>query len=103
MSLIRWLPYLYHMGAAAVNMAPAEKLGIPRHLTAPLEPVRVAGFRPVHGVAQSRLPDGRPVTVLPTETVRAVSEAFHRLGLTEVPGGVAASTYACGGLVANAW
>ena len=102
-ALRAWVRYLHQVGAAAVVPPPAKQLANPRHWTAPLEPVRVAGFRPVHGVAQSRLPDGRPVTVLPSETVRAVSEAFHRLGLTEVPGGVAASTYACGGLVANAW
>ena len=102
-ALRAWVRYLHQVGAAAVVPPPAKQLADPGVLTAPLEPVRVAGFRPVHGVAQSRLPDGRPVTVLSTETVRAVSEAFHRLGLSTVPGGVAASTYACGGLVANAW
>jgi murein DD-endopeptidase MepM/ murein hydrolase activator NlpD len=43
------------------------------------------------------------VTVLPSETVRAVSDAFHRLGLPEVPSGATPTTYACGGLTANAW
>ncbi len=103
LALRAWERYLRQVGTAAVVPPPAKQLAEPDDLPTPLEPIRDAGYRAVPGVGQARLPDGRAVTVLPAETVRAVSEAFHRLGLSTVPGGVDATTYACGGLVANAW
>ncbi|MFC4785498.1 peptidoglycan DD-metalloendopeptidase family protein [Nocardioides sp. MAHUQ-72] len=103
LALRSWEHYLRGVGSAAVVPPPAEELADPGRLAAPLEPVRVTSHRPVPGVAQARTPDGRPVTVVPAETVRAVSEAFHRVGLPTVPDGVDATTYACGGLLANAW
>lgn len=103
LALRAWERYLRQVGTAAVVPPPAKQLAEPGDLPDPLEPIRDAGYRAVPGVGQAQLPDGRRVTVLPAETVRAVSEAFHRLGLSTVPGGVDATTYACGGLVANTW
>jgi hypothetical protein len=57
----------------------------------------------MRGVAAARMPDGRPVTVLPAETIRAVADAFHRLGQDGEAEGIDAATYACGGLAANVW
>lgn len=102
-ALRSWERYLHQVARAGVVPPAARDLLDPEHLAPGLEQVRVAGFRPVRGVAAARLPDGRPVTVLPAEAVRAVSDAFHRLGLAEVPGGIDPTTYACGGLVANTW
>ena len=98
-----WTHYLHTLGAAGVVPPAARQLADPHHLDAPLETLRTAGFRTVPGVARAKLPDGRAVTVLPRETVRAVSEAFHRVGLSTVPDGIDATAYACGGLLANAW
>jgi murein DD-endopeptidase MepM/ murein hydrolase activator NlpD len=102
-ALRSWERYLHQVARTGVVPPAARELLDPDHLAPGLEPVQVAGFRPARGVAAARLPDGRPVTVLPVEAIRAVSDAFHRLGLAEVPGGSSASSYACGGLVANAW
>ncbi|NYD42880.1 peptidoglycan DD-metalloendopeptidase family protein [Nocardioides panaciterrulae] len=102
-ALRAWTHYLHSLGAAAVVPPAAKQLEDPHHLDKPLEPLRNTSYRAVPGVAQARLRDGRAVTVLPRETVRAVSEAFHRLGLSTVPDGIDATTYACGGLLANAW
>ena len=102
-ALRSWTHYLHSLGAAGVVPPAAKRLADPHHLDAPLETLRNAAFRAVPGAARTKLPDGRAVTVLPRETVRAVSEAFHRVGLPIAPDGIDATTYACGGLLANAW
>ena len=72
-ALRAWARYLHQRRRGRRRAAAGEAAGRPRPPRPPrLEPVRAAGFRPVHGVAQARLPDGRAVTVLPAETVRAV-------------------------------
>ena len=103
LALRAWERYLRQVGTAAVVPPPAKQLADPSVLPSPLEPVRDAGYRSIPGVGEARLPDGRAVTVLPAETVRTIAEAFHRVGLTTVPGDVDSTTYACGGLVANSW
>ena len=45
----------------------------------------------------------RPVTVLPAETVAAVSVAFAQLGRPYQAGGTGPDAYDCGGLAAAAW
>lgn len=69
----------------------------------PLEPLRDARNDVSPGVAVLDPPGRRAITVLSAEAVRAVSDAFHRVGLPEVPGAIEPAAYACGGLVANAW
>jgi murein DD-endopeptidase MepM/ murein hydrolase activator NlpD len=103
-ALDAWVRYLDRLARTGVVPPAARDLLDPdHHLADGLEPVRVAGHPTVAGVAAARLADGRPVTVLPTETIRAVADAFHRLGLAGAPDGISPSTYACGGLAANVW
>jgi hypothetical protein len=45
----------------------------------------------------------RPVTVLPAETVAAVSSALAQLGKPFVAGGTGPDAYDCGGLAATSW
>ncbi len=98
-----WHHYLRDLGDAAVVPPPVAALTDPAHLPAGLTPARDDHNDLVAGIA-ARERTGRPtVTVLSTEAVRAVSEAFRRVGLPEVPGAIDPTTYACGGLVANAW
>ena len=101
-ALRRWQSYLFSLADAAVVPPAAKKLTDPDRLPQHLDLVRDDRGRAVPGVAET---DGdRPtVSVLSSETIRAVSAAFSRLGLPEVPGAIAPSTYACGGFLANAW
>ncbi|MDI6911832.1 peptidoglycan DD-metalloendopeptidase family protein [Nocardioides sp.] len=100
-ALRAWEDYLRLLADnAVVPPRLADLAGGPR---APLEPLRDARNDVSPGVAVLD-PPGRPaITVLSAEAVRAVSDAFHRLGLPEVPGAIDPTAYACGGLVANAW
>ncbi len=84
----------------AVVPPPARGLADPTALPAPLEPVHDTRNDLSPGVAEVDPPGLPPVTVLPAETVRAVSEAFHRVGLTDVTD---PTTYRCGGLAAQSW
>ncbi len=73
--------------AAAVVPPPAAGLVDPYRLAAPFEQLRDRRGAVVPGIAQVDPRGGRSVTVLPAETIRAVSESFRRVGLPEVPGG----------------
>lgn len=95
-----WHRQLRAVARNAVVPPPASELADPTTLPSGLEPVRDARNDLSPGVAEVDPPGRRPVTVLPAETVRAVSEALHRVGVT---GATDPTTYACGGLVAQAW
>jgi murein DD-endopeptidase MepM/ murein hydrolase activator NlpD len=98
-----WHDYLRELARHAVVPPPLADLVDPARVAAPLEPLRDARNDLAPGLAALD-PAGRPaVTVLSAEAVRAVSDAFRRVGLPDVPGAIAPATYACGGLVANAW
>jgi murein DD-endopeptidase MepM/ murein hydrolase activator NlpD len=98
-----WHDYLHELARNAVVPPPLADLVVPTTIAAPLEPLRDARNDLAPGLAALD-PAGRPaVTVLSAEAVRAVSDAFRRVGLPDVPGAVAPATYACGGLVANVW
>ena len=102
-ALKAWEGYLQRLGRLGVVPPAADALEDPAHLPAPLQPARTNHEDVVPGVAVIPSQGHGLVTVLSSETVRAVSDAFHRLGLTTVPSGATATTYACGGLTANAW
>jgi murein DD-endopeptidase MepM/ murein hydrolase activator NlpD len=100
-ALRAWHDYLHQLARNAV--VPPRLAELADGPTAPLEPLRDSRNEVAPGVAVLD-PVGRPaITVLSAEAVRAVSDAFHRVGLPEVPGAIDPATYACGGLVANAW
>lgn len=97
-----WHRQLRAVARNAVVPPPARDLADPDDLPAPLEPVRDVRNDLTPGVAEVDLPGSAPVTVLPAETVRAVSEAFHRVGAA-APDTLDPTAYTCGGLVAQAW
>lgn len=102
-ALEAWHTYLRQVASVGVVPPPVADLADPARLDTPLEPLRDSRNVPSPGVAAVDR-TGRPaVTVLSAEAVRAVSDAFRRVGLPEVPGAIEPRTYACGGLVANAW
>ena len=59
-------------------------------------------MRPVPGIAWAVI-GSSPVTVLPAETVAAVSAALSQLGKPFVPGTSGPETYDCGGFTSAAW
>lgn len=95
-----WQRQLRAVARNAVVPPTISELAEPAAIRSPLEPVRDVKNRLSPGVAEIDPPGRRPVTVLPAETVRAVSEALHLVGVTA---GVDPTTYRCSGLVAQAW
>ena len=71
-------------------------------LPAGLSPALDAAGRPVPGVAWAVIGNS-PVTVLPAETVVAVSTALSQLGKPFVGGTSGPDTYDCGGFTSAAW
>lgn len=99
----RWLAYLDSLADSEIVPPAAEDLASPRRLADGLEPVRSASGRAVRGVAEVDAAGTAPVVVLPAETIRAVSEAFSRVGLPDGADATGPAAYACGGLVARTW
>lgn len=99
-ALADWHAYLGTVADAAVVPPALADLTDPADLPEGLEPARGSGFDVAAGIAATERPDGAEVTVLSAEAVRAVSEAFRRVGQ---PTTGDATAYACGGLVAEAW
>jgi cell wall-associated NlpC family hydrolase len=64
--------------------------------------LRDAAGTPIAGVA-SAFAGGRTLTVLPAETVAAVSAAFAQLGKPYLTGQTGPDGYDCGGLTSTAW
>lgn len=95
-----WHRQLRAVARNAVVPPTTSELADPADLPAPLEPVRDARNELSPGVAEVDPPGRRPVTVLPAETIRAVSDALHLVGRTDA---VDPTSYRCGGLVAQAW
>ncbi|WP_145811376.1 peptidoglycan DD-metalloendopeptidase family protein [Kribbella amoyensis] len=100
-ALSRWRTYLAELAAAGVKAPAASTLKNPAKLPAGLKPLTAAG-KTVPGAA-AVTDGGRTVRVLPTETIRAVNQAFALLGK---PYGVAATgpdKYGCLGAARVAW
>ena len=103
-ALDRWLAYLDSLADAAIVPPNARalrdlRLGTPGGLGV----VRDATGHAVPGVAELDEPGAAPVRVLPAETIRAVSEAFSRVGRPDGAEATGPAAYACGGLLAKAW
>ncbi|WP_448614106.1 D-alanyl-D-alanine carboxypeptidase family protein [Modestobacter sp. URMC 112] len=97
-----WQAGLTDLAAAGVLPPPAAELADPTALPDGLAPLRDAAGAVVPGVATAYVA-GRTVTVLPAETVAAVSAGLAQLGKPYVPGRVGPDAYDCGGLVSAAW
>ncbi len=101
-ALGNWRAYLDRFAAAGVVPPPADELADPGALPAGLSPLLDATGTAVPGVAVG-IVGGRPETVLPAETVTAVSSAFTQLGKPYAPGRAGPDAYSCGGLTSAAW
>jgi cell wall-associated NlpC family hydrolase len=101
-AVARWQHYLRALVKAGIEPPPAAELADPEHLPAGMAPALDDARTPVPGVAWAVV-GSSPVTVLPAETVAAVSSALSQLGKPYVPGATGPDTYDCGGFTAAAW
>jgi cell wall-associated NlpC family hydrolase len=98
----RWQDYLNRLAAAGIEPPPAADLTDSAHLPAGMSPALDADGRPIPGVVWAVI-GNEPVTVLPSETVAAVSNALSQLGKPFVAGTAGPETYDCGGFTAASW
>ncbi|WNV76485.1 NlpC/P60 family protein [Geodermatophilus sp. DSM 44513] len=101
-ALRRWQDHLGALALAGIVSPPAAALADPTALPDGLSPALDAAGQPVPGIALG-VAGNRPVTVLPAETVAAVSSALAQLGKPYAPGGAGPDAYDCGGLAATSW
>lgn len=101
-ALVRWQNYLGQLAAAEIEPPRAAVLADSADLPAGLSPALDAAGRPVPGVAWGVI-GSSPVTVLPAETVVAVSTALSQLGKPFVSGTSGPDSYDCGGFTSAAW
>jgi cell wall-associated NlpC family hydrolase len=98
----RWQDYLAQLVAADIKPPPAVALADPANLPRGLSPALDDAGQPIPGVAWAVI-GSRPVTLLPAETVAAVSSALSQLGKPFVPGTTGPDTYDCGGFTSASW
>ena len=101
-ALRRWQDYLGTLASAGIQPPAAAELADPTALPAGFSPALDGTGAPIPGVALA-VAGNRPVTVLPAETVTAVSIAFAQLGRPYLAGGTGPDAYDCGGLTSAAW
>lgn len=98
----RWQAYLSELAAARVTPPKASALTDSSKLPNGLQPLRDAQGKVIRGAAQASH-SGRPVRVLPAETVRAVNAAFGMLGRGYAVGATGPTEYGCLGAMRAAW
>jgi cell wall-associated NlpC family hydrolase len=101
-ALARWQNYLGELAAAEIEPPQAAALADSTDLPPGMSPALDAAGQPVPGVAWAVI-GSSPVTVLPAETVAAVSTALSQLGKPFVSGTSGPDTYDCGGFTSAAW
>lgn len=101
-AVARWQGYLAQLTGAGIRPPAAADLTDPAGLPAGLSPALDSDGGPMPGVAWA-VAGNSPVTVLPSETVAAVSNALSQLGKPFVPGTTGPETYDCGGFTAASW
>jgi cell wall-associated NlpC family hydrolase len=101
-ALHRWQDYLAQLAGAGIEPPAAAALADPASLPAGFSPALDGAGQPVPGVAWAVV-GNQPVTVLPAETIAAVSSALAQVGKPYVPGGAGPDAYDCGGLASGAW
>jgi cell wall-associated NlpC family hydrolase len=101
-ALAGWQDYLGQLAVAGISPPPAAALTTADALPPGLAPLRDPAGTPIAGVATA-FAGGRTLTVLPAETVAAVSAAFSQLGKPYLVGQSGPDGYGCGGLTATAW
>jgi cell wall-associated NlpC family hydrolase len=101
-AMLRWQQYLGQLSAAGIEPPPAADLTDPADLPAGFSPALNEAGQPIPGVVWAVIGTS-PVTVLPGETVAAVSNALSQLGKPFTPGTAGPDTYDCGGFTAASW
>jgi cell wall-associated NlpC family hydrolase len=101
-ALARWQAYLAQLAAAGIDPPPAAALADPGHLPEGLAPALDADRRPAPGIAWVAVGNS-PMTVLPAETVAAVSAALSQLGKPYAAGATGPDGFDCGGFTATSW
>jgi peptidoglycan DL-endopeptidase CwlO len=101
-AVARWQGYLGSLTAAGIVPPAAADLTDPANLPEGFSPALDAAGATVPGVAWAVI-GSSPVTVLPSETVAAVSNALSQLGRPYVPGTAGPETYDCAGFTAASW
>jgi hypothetical protein len=98
----RWQTYLARLAAAGIESPPAARLADAAHLPPGLSPALDEFARPIPGIAWAII-GSSPVTVLPAETVAAVSTALSQLGKPYVADARGPDSYDCGGFTSSSW
>jgi cell wall-associated NlpC family hydrolase len=98
----RWQDYLGRLAAAGIEPPLAAELSDPADLPDGFTPALDTAGRPVTGVVWA-VDGNRPVTVLPAETIAAVSSALSQLGKPFVAGTAGPDSYDCGGFTSASW
>ena len=101
-AVARWQDYLGRLAAAGIVPPPAAAIADAGNLPAGMSPALDGNGQPVPGVVWAVI-GSSPVTVLPAETVVAVSTALSQLGKAFVGGTSGPDSYDCGGLTSAAW
>jgi cell wall-associated NlpC family hydrolase len=99
---LRWQGYLAQLSAAGIEPPAAADITDPESLPSGLSPALDATGQAIPGVVWAVV-GSSPVTVLPAETVAAVSNALSQLGKPFVPGTTGPDAYDCGGFTAASW
>jgi cell wall-associated NlpC family hydrolase len=101
-AVARWQSYLTQLADAGIVPPPAAALDGAGDLPPGMSPALDAAGHPVPGVAWAVI-GNTPITVLPAETVAAVSTALSQLGKPFVGGTSGPDSYDCGGFTSAAW
>ncbi|MGY1699022.1 NlpC/P60 family protein [Geodermatophilus sp. SYSU D00766] len=101
-ALQRWQASLAELASAGIEPPSAAELADPGRLPDGFSPALDAAGQAVPGVAWA-VAGNHPVTVLPAETVTAVSSALSMAGRPYAPGATGPDGFDCGGLTAAAW
>ncbi|TQN37468.1 D-alanyl-D-alanine carboxypeptidase-like protein [Blastococcus colisei] len=101
-AVARWQHYLAQVSGAGIELPTAAQIADPTNLPGGLSPALDASGQPIPGVVWA-IVGSSPVTVLPAETVAAVSSALSQLGKPYVPGASGPDTYDCGGFTSASW
>ena len=100
-AVARWQAYLGRLAQAGIQPPSAAVLN-GAELPPGFSPVLDGNQREVPGVAWA-IDGNEPVTVVPAETVAAVSTALSQLGKPFAPGTAGPDTYDCGGFTSSTW
>lgn len=98
----RWQAYLGQLAEAKIEPPAAAELADPEQLPDGLSPALDASGKPVPGIAWAAI-GSHPITVLPAETVAAVSSALSQVGKPFLSGGAGPDAYDCGGFTSASW